>query len=522
MLRLSATVLLDSLHDFVKPLAFPAADGRPRQETVQGTEISAALGPHGTTARSRVPVGPCPVKSAPGSGRQVSSLSKPFQRLISVLMKGAVPVGKRHRRSSAGQFRISLFQRNPPIHGLDTNRFIPLDNRFIKCNNRFMINDIRFMSELFRIVSGALRLDIDKVRNYTAFLADKLEKAGDPASAKRLRRMLEESDQLLRPADVGFARALPVDSDSRFPLIERVNLETLSEPPVVLAQGQWDIVHEFLSIAKSYALADTEGLSTSLCFLLYGPPGTGKSRLARHIARELGLDLYVARLDGLISSFLGSTSKNIRALFDFASKTPCVLFLDEFDAIAKLRGDSQELGELKRVVNSFIQNLDSLGSQSIVIAATNHHELLDSAIWRRFSYRLQLDYPPADLRREIWKGAMGRLQFAPRELELLVDLSEGFSGSDIHEVCLRLQRRQMTKEKSPELHDAFQVLHNLGIGEGENRRFLSVLRGKDEHAVSALLRKRNSKLYSHAAIADLLGISKATAYRWTKGVKSSG
>jgi len=83
---------------------------------------------------------------------------------------------------------------------------------------------------------------------------------------------------------------------------------------------------------------------------MYGPPGTGKSRLARHIARELGLDLYVARLDGLISSFLGSTSKNIRALFDFASKTPCVLFLDEFDAIAKLRGDTQELGELKRVV----------------------------------------------------------------------------------------------------------------------------------------------------------------------------
>ena len=79
-----------------------------------------------------------------------------------------------------------------------------------------------------------------------------------------------------------------------------------------------------------------------------GPPGTGKSRLARYIADELGLELYVARLDGLISSYLGSTSKNIRALFDFAAKTPCVLFLDEFDAIAKVRSDGQELGELKR------------------------------------------------------------------------------------------------------------------------------------------------------------------------------
>ena len=378
------------------------------------------------------------------------------------------------------------------------------------------------MSELFRIVNGALRLDIDKVRNYTAFLADKVEKAGDKASAARLRKMLEESDQQLRPAGAAFAKTLPVDAESRFPLIERVNLKALSESPLVLAQDQWDTVNEFLSIAKSYAQADVLGLSTSLSFLLYGPPGTGKSRLARHIAQELSLELYVARLDGLISSFLGSTSKNIRALFDFAAKTPCVLFLDEFDAIAKLRGDSQELGELKRVVNSFIQNLDTLGNQSIIIAATNHHELLDSAIWRRFSYRLALDFPPAELRRTMWMAFMGPLQFTARELELLVDLSEGFSGSDIHEVYLRLQRRRITTQQPPELKAALQVLQNMGIGEGEDRRFLSRLRGKAEHAIAALLRDRDAKLYSHAALADLFGVSKATAHRWAKGVKSDG
>ena len=385
-----------------------------------------------------------------------------------------------------------------------------------------MKQDISFMSELFRIVNGALRLDIDKVRNYTAFLADKLEKSGDKASAGRLRKMLEESDHQLRPAGAAFAKVLPVDADSRFPLIERVHLRTLSEPPLVLGQDQWDTVNEFLSIAKSYAQAEANGLATSLSFLMYGPPGTGKSRLARYIAKELGLDLYVARLDGLISSFLGSTSKNIRALFDFAAKTPCVLFLDEFDAIAKLRGDSQELGELKRVVNSFIQNLDTLGNQSIVIAATNHHELLDSAIWRRFSYRLALDFPTSDLRRKMWTEFRGELQFSPREIELLVDLSEGFSGSDIHEVCVRLERRRITKHQSPEMKDAFQVLQNMGIGEGEDRRFLSLLRGRDERAISAMLRDRNAKLYSHAALADLFGVSKATAHRWAQGVKADG
>lgn len=379
--------------------------------------------------------------------------------------------------------------------------------------------DISFMSELFRIVNGALRLDIDKVRNYTAFLADKLEKAGDQSSAARLRKMLEESDQQLRPAGAAFAKALPVDEDSRFPLIEQVNIKTVSEAPVILSQDQWDTVNEFLSIAKSYALADADGLSASLSLLMYGPPGTGKSRLARHIAKELGLDLYVARLDGLISSFLGSTSKNIRALFDFAAKTPCVLFLDEFDAIAKLRGDSQELGELKRVVNSFIQNLDTLGSHSIVIAATNHQELLDSAVWRRFSYRLALDFPTAELREKMWTSFSGTLDFTEREIALLVDLSDGFTGSDIREVYVRLRRRQLTKHEHPGLKDAFQILQNVGIGEGEDRRFLSLLRSKDVQGIAASLRERNAKLYSHAALADLLGVSKATAHRWATGTE---
>lgn len=382
-----------------------------------------------------------------------------------------------------------------------------------------MKSDVNFMSELFRIVNGALRLDIDKVRNYTAFLAEKMEKAGDVSSAARLRKMLEESDYQLRPAGAAFAKAIPVDEESRFPLIEQVNFKTVTEPPMILGQEQWDTVNEFLSIAKSYAQADIGGLTTSLSLLMYGPPGTGKSRLARHIAKELGLDLYIARLDGLISSFLGSTSKNIRALFDFAAKTPCVLFLDEFDAIAKLRGDSQELGELKRVVNSFIQNLDTLGSHSIVIAATNHQDLLDSAVWRRFSYRLALDFPTADLREKMWMAFSGGLEFTEREIALLVDLSEGFSGSDISEVYLRLRRRQVTKQMHPGLKDAFQILQNMGIGEGEDRRFLSLLRGKDEQAITTHLRERNAKLYSHAALADLLGVSKATAHRWSTGTE---
>ena len=120
----------------------------------------------------------------------------------------------------------------------------------------------------------------------------------------------------------------------------------------------------------------------------------------------------------------------------------------------------------------------------------------------------------------MWLQFSPPLEFTPREIELLVDLSEGFSGSDIREVCLRLSRRRLTAPKPPELKDALQILQNLAIGEGEERRFVAQLQGKDYHTLAAVLRGRNARLYSHAALADLFGVSKATAYRWSKGVEA--
>ena len=371
------------------------------------------------------------------------------------------------------------------------------------------------MSEVFRIINGALRLDIDRVRNYTSFLADKLHESGDEKTAARLRRLLLEEDHQLRPAGASSAHTLPVDPESRFPLIERIKPQAIDEPPVVLNDTQWATVREFISVAKSQGQIEAHGVRAAVSLLMYGPPGTGKSRLARFIATELGLELYVARLDGLISSFLGSTSKNIRAIFEFASKTPCVLFLDEFDAIAKLRGDTLELGELKRVVNSFMQNLDSLGQQGIILAATNHDELLDSAVWRRFTYRLELVHPDAALRRKLWEQFLPSVPKRKKDLAVLVDLSDGFSGADIHEVCLRLERKQITEKSDATLAGAFTALRNIGIGEGETRRAtLSALREMSPRQVARALRERDERLYSAEILGRLLGVSKATAHRW--------
>jgi len=383
-----------------------------------------------------------------------------------------------------------------------------------------MPEPIPYFSEVFRIINGALRLDIVKVRNYVSFLADKLTQAGQTNTAARLRSLLEETDHQLQPAQVDSIRALPVDGETRFSLVEKVDVRALTEPPIVLSQAQADLVSEFVSVCKSQVQFELHGVSTPATLLLYGPPGCGKSRLAREIARELGYGLYMARLDGLISSYLGSTSKNIRSIFEFASRNPCVLLLDEFDALAKLRDDKQELGELKRVVNSFLQNLDTVGSQTVVIAATNHHFLLDSAVWRRFSYSLELRLPNYEQRHSLWHEFLADISLQPRELDILSDLTEQFSGAEIREVCLRLRRQAILSAKTPSLRDAFVALEKISHSSAAKKRFLAGLAGLEGEVVAKKLHRRNPKLYSHSHIGTLLGVSKATAHRWrVRGVK---
>ncbi len=127
--------------------------------------------------------------------------------------------------------------------------------------------------------------------------------------------------------------------------------------------------------------------------LLVGPPGNGKTSLAEAVAEALALPFFVVRYDAMIGSFLGETASRMRRVFDFARTTPCVLFFDEFDTVGKERGDTHETGEIKRVVTSLLMQIDDLPSYVVILAATNHAELLDRAVWRRFQLRLPLPRP---------------------------------------------------------------------------------------------------------------------------------
>jgi SpoVK/Ycf46/Vps4 family AAA+-type ATPase len=127
--------------------------------------------------------------------------------------------------------------------------------------------------------------------------------------------------------------------------------------------------------------------------LLIGPPGNGKTSLAEAIAESLMIPLYIVRYEGVVGSYLGETAVRLRRLIDHASTRRCVLFFDEFETLGKERGDTHETGEIKRVVSSLLTQMDSLPSHVVVIGATNHPELLDRAVWRRFQVRMNLPEP---------------------------------------------------------------------------------------------------------------------------------
>ena len=152
-------------------------------------------------------------------------------------------------------------------------------------------------------------------------------------------------------------------------------------------------VEQLIEEQHRASLLRAHGLDPRHRLLLVGPPGNGKTSLAEAIAEALAVPFFIVRYESMIGSYLGETAGRLKHVFEYVRTTPCVLFFDEFDAIGKERGDIHETGEIKRVVTSLLMQVDDLPSYSVVIAATNHSELLDRAVWRRFQLRLNLPAP---------------------------------------------------------------------------------------------------------------------------------
>lgn len=159
------------------------------------------------------------------------------------------------------------------------------------------------------------------------------------------------------------------------------------------------VAHQVRQLVEEQHRADllrAHGMQPRHRVLLSGPPGNGKTSIAEAIAEALAVQFFTVRYDALVGSYLGETNTRLARLFDYARTVPCVLFFDEFDSIGKERGDVHETGEIKRVVSFLLMQIDQLPSYVVTVAATNHAELLDRAVWRRFQLRLALPQPSRD------------------------------------------------------------------------------------------------------------------------------
>jgi SpoVK/Ycf46/Vps4 family AAA+-type ATPase len=227
---------------------------------------------------------------------------------------------------------------------------------------------------------------------------------------------------------------LPKDRERQALLVEIRKAERYL-PDIILSKENQNTVEEIMNEFRRGEILRSHGINPRTRLLFCGPPGCGKTLLAEVMAAELGLPILYTRFDTIVSSYLGETSANLRKVFDYATRGTWIVFFDEFDAIGKSRDDLTEHGELKRVINSFLQLLDGFRGKSLVIAATNHEHLLDVALWRRFDEVLRLERPSIhDIQTLITKklGSMPHPQIKP---EAIAYRLKGLSHAEVERIC---------------------------------------------------------------------------------------
>lgn len=339
------------------------------------------------------------------------------------------------------------------------------------------------------------------------------EARGKKGVAKALRDIYVKPSELFRRTSTASVSTAPNAGYS----IDSLSEVTLDD--VILSNRNQSNAEEILTTWRNRRKLKGVGVSHSTKLLLYGQPGTGKTHLANALAGTLGIPISYVDVSKLISSYLGETGKNIQALF--TGRHEQVLFLDEFESLAKSRADDMDIGEAKRIVTAILQNLDSLSEDVLLVAATNHIEMVDSAIRRRFTHELNLDDIDLESRKQLFNLYLKHHKVPENRLLGFAKLAHGFTGHDVQLLYTKAIRRTVLELDN--LSFESQLLRQIVETKYRKIDFNS----KDEASVEelrsivTLLRKTDKKYFTFEALENITGIPHSTInYIMKKGVTS--
>ncbi len=275
-----------------------------------------------------------------------------------------------------------------------------------------------------RFYATAMQIAASEARNGHSALADELKKLIDNAKVKR-------------PQSFGVVKTFPVNPAQK----ELSELLELSHPnekikEMVLDPALEKTLKRILDEHKKIELLRENNLAPRKKLLFIGPPGCGKTMSARVLASELAVPLFVIRLDGLISRYMGESIAKLKLIFDSMHQIRAVYLFDEFDSIGTTRQQQNDVGEIKRVLNTFLIQIEKENSNSVVIAATNLPEFLDQALFRRFDDIIQYPLPNVDELQRLYKKELYEFKLSKKfNFKKIAGESVGLSYADVHRIC---------------------------------------------------------------------------------------